>query len=793
MPSIHVLWNELRRRRVLRVAAVYGVTAWVVVEVASVIGPALLLPDWLTRIVVVVAALGFPLALVLAWAFDVTPDRGGGPAAVEALAAGPRAPARRKTAAVRVLAVAAVVSALLLGGWLLRQSGGRPDLPRGAALDSALAALKTAGDYRSAFDLATAAVASGEAVADSTWPSISDRLSVETDPAGARVLIRSLDIDDGAWKPLGTTPIRELRLPRADHLLRIERDGYAAIERLASSAQQRGELRLMVSQPVPGVAFRPRLRPAAAFPDDMVSVPGGRYTLVSPSLQNPTALLDDYLLDRHEVSNADFAGFIDEGGYRDDRYWVGAPAAARAGVDRTGLPGPREWSGQRFPAGSGTHPVTGVTWYEAAAYCRSRERRLPTLFEWEKAARDGRRLIIGGVFMPWGPVGPGGTTERRANFGGTGTRPVTDHPFGISPYGAYGMAGNAKEWLASGTPTARAVTGGSWEDPIYMFSQVGALDPMSASPALGFRCARHAVPHPSASEQGAGALAFATETPVYDAADDRMFAAFLSHYRYEPRPPDAEVQERVTGAGWVRERIGFNSPDGTRLTGWLYLPTAARPPFQTLAYVPGADVYGGVPILSSVEWIMGPVIRSGRALFTVALEGTTGRPYPADYQSPDSWSVRFRDALVRDAIELRAGIDYLATRGDIDMDALVYAAVSRGAGSRLPFAAVDPRYRAAVLIGGGIDERVRPTLPEVDNVNFAPRVATPVLLLNGREDEEHPWTTRGLPLWNLLPDPKELVLIEGAGHVPPEETRVRATLEFLDRVIGPVYSRLSPD
>ena len=120
-------------------------------------------------------------------------------------------------------------------------------------------------------------------------------------------------------------------------------------------------------------------------------------------------------------------------------------------------------------------------------------------------------------------------------------------------------------------------------------------------------------------------------------------------------------------------------------------------------------------------------------------------------------------------------------------------AVSWGAGSRLVFSAVDDRYKAVVYIGGGIDERVKPTLPEADNVNFAPYVRVPKILLNGRNDEEHPWLSRGLPLWNLLREPKELVLVEGGGHVVPPEDRIPAIKDFLDRVLGPVGQVEEPD
>jgi len=68
------LLAELRRRKVIRVAAAYGVVAWVVVQIAETVFEPLLLPDWALTLVVVLAILGFPLAVALAWAFELTPD-----------------------------------------------------------------------------------------------------------------------------------------------------------------------------------------------------------------------------------------------------------------------------------------------------------------------------------------------------------------------------------------------------------------------------------------------------------------------------------------------------------------------------------------------------------------------------------------------------------------------------------------------------------------------------------------------------------------------------------------------
>jgi adenylate cyclase len=72
--GLNSFWRELRRRKVVRAAIVYVIVAWVVVEAGSVLFPSLLLPDWTERLVLALAILGFPLVLVLAWAFDLSPE-----------------------------------------------------------------------------------------------------------------------------------------------------------------------------------------------------------------------------------------------------------------------------------------------------------------------------------------------------------------------------------------------------------------------------------------------------------------------------------------------------------------------------------------------------------------------------------------------------------------------------------------------------------------------------------------------------------------------------------------------
>ncbi len=66
-------WAELKRRRVVRVVVLYAIAGWIVIEVTSTVSPNLSLPDWTVKLVTVLVALGFIIAIVLAWAFDIGP------------------------------------------------------------------------------------------------------------------------------------------------------------------------------------------------------------------------------------------------------------------------------------------------------------------------------------------------------------------------------------------------------------------------------------------------------------------------------------------------------------------------------------------------------------------------------------------------------------------------------------------------------------------------------------------------------------------------------------------------
>src|SRR5215472_10248526 len=65
---------ELKRRHVCRVVIAYGVVAWLLIQISTQVFPFFEIPNWIVRLVVLAAVLGFPIALIIAWAFEMTPE-----------------------------------------------------------------------------------------------------------------------------------------------------------------------------------------------------------------------------------------------------------------------------------------------------------------------------------------------------------------------------------------------------------------------------------------------------------------------------------------------------------------------------------------------------------------------------------------------------------------------------------------------------------------------------------------------------------------------------------------------
>jgi eukaryotic-like serine/threonine-protein kinase len=136
--------------------------------------------------------------------------------------------------------------------------------------------------------------------------------------------------------------------------------------------------------------------------------------------------------------------------------------------------------------------------------------------------------------------------------------------------------------------------------------------------------------------------------------------------------------------------------------------------------------------------------------------------------------------------DVRRTVDYLLTREDLDPAAVAYLGVSWGATEGPRVTAIEDRFAASVLVSGGLASN--PGMPDVSQVNFAPRVRTPTLMINGRHDFLFRPEVHQEPLFQLLgtPEPDKALRMLEAGHVPDQRDVIRETNAWLDRYLGPV-------
>jgi dipeptidyl aminopeptidase/acylaminoacyl peptidase len=236
---------------------------------------------------------------------------------------------------------------------------------------------------------------------------------------------------------------------------------------------------------------------------------------------------------------------------------------------------------------------------------------------------------------------------------------------------------------------------------------------------------------------------------------------------------------------WRRETVTYRGAGDERVTAYLYLPRNAAPPFQVVHVVPGGDVWARVRRLhESVEAWYTPVIKSGRAVFAVALRGFLGRDWPGGGEPHAPTSQEFLEDVVAHVTDLRRGVDHLETRNDVDASRIAYLAASAGS-LKLIVPAVEGRYRSTVLWGGGVHASQLQWVPEANPILFLPHIAGPKLVVHGRYDEVAPLKTAAEPLFRLLREPKRLALFDG-GHAPPHEFFVPTLTQWLDETLGPV-------
>jgi eukaryotic-like serine/threonine-protein kinase len=588
---------------------------------------------------------------------------------------------------------------------------------------------------------------------------VSSRLTILTDPPGADVYIREYSDTSGEWTKLGITPIDSIRvsgssfwLSSSTYLTKIKKQGYEDVIAVASTTENR--------------LYR-KLFKQGTIPAGMVYVEGD----------------NGFFIDRYEVTNKQYKEFIDKGGYTNSAYWkfefkkdgkiISREKAMDLFVDNTGRPGPATWEAGYYPDGQENYPVSGISWYEAAAFAEYAGKGLPTNDDWGSAAkwffRSDSRIV---------PL---------SNFNRKGPEPVGRN-HGVTMFGACDMAGNVREWCWNETPVGRIVRGGSWNDATYLYKDMSQLPSFDRSPGNGFRCVKYIdkekIPESAFRQVDYREVAdYSQKKPV----PENIFNIYKNQFQYDITDLKAVIEEKSRSPeGWTIEKISFNAAYGNeRVISYLFLPANAPSPLQTIIFFPGTGALYEKDLVNSTEtnWLIDYLIKSGRAVMCPIYKGTFER---IDDQTPSDWtSHQFTEWIIKVVKDFRRSVDYLETRPDIDKKKLGYYGFSWGGfmGGLIP--AVDDRLAVNILIVGGFPG---PFLPEVHPVNYVSRIKIPTLMLNGRYDYTFPYEKAVLPFYNLLgtPDRDKRHVVYETDHYVPKNEMIKEVLSWCDKYLGPV-------
>jgi predicted esterase len=770
--------EELRRRKVFRVAGAYIVAAWVLLQVAGELVPILNLPDWTSRLVFLLLVVGFVPALILAWAFELSSkgvQREKAPDGSATAASGSVSPA--------VAGSIAIILVALVGGggyWFLTAD---ERWANGEAFPQ-IEAHADAGEWEAAYALAKeveSRLPDSDALA-TLWETIGFVTTIESSPSGAKVVRRPYMQHDTEWQLLGSTPMSDINIPFGLSVVRLERDGRPPIVRVIGG-ETAGRSRLPVrDRPFTGGAALPPggfyFGTTETVPEGMVAVPGFQFPIQTAVIGSPNLVdLNSFFIGKFEVTNREFKVFVDSGGYAEARYWehdfvdgaetISREAAMARFVDQSGRPGPGTWIGGNYPDGTDDHPVTGVSWYEAAAYAAFMSRELPTVHHWRRAHAAG--MIEHQLAS--------------SNIESGATAPVGEYP-GMGWTGTYDMLGNAREWTWNEMNGNRVIVGGGYDDPAY-YVHHSIEDPFATSPfnrdaENGLRLAETSDPLEISTHLRAPVEP--RSAPVIGEPVDRnVLNAYLGAFDYQQRALDPASEETKESRHWTRHRVSISShEDGERIPLYLYLPNTPATSYQVIIYWPTINAL----VSDSIEQQfvhLDFALRNGRAVVFPVYEGTMER---RGQSFPDWASIGGRDLVINAIKDMRRAIDYLESRADINEDKIAFYGYSWGGRLGAIALAVEPRIKVGILNQAGLQHLA---IPETSVLNYLQGVSQPVLQFNGRYDTDFDFETSAQPFFEMLgtdPEDKQHSVFDTSHYVPRERV-IGETLDWLDKYLGP--------
>lgn len=773
---------ELKRRKIFQVSAMYLVAAWLVIQVGSVVFDPLGMPEGSMRVLIIACAAGFPIAIALGWVFDWTSQ------GIVRTSSESERPRKRSANYPLILGSIAslLIMALSYGGYRgydfwskvqWAQTIAQPTLTKHIEVNDFAAAFRVASEIEEALGPTPAL--------DSVWDLISAEVRFTSEPSGATVSYRRYDQPGGPWQVLGSTPIDTTQVASAPTVWSIEKNGYQT-RTFARIPRTSDEYRIWPSHY--------RLNPVNTAPPNTVTVEAQSQAFVPLGTLSveKSFNIGRFHIDKTEVRNKEYQEFVNAGGYQQEKYWAEAfvdgdsrlsfTDAMQRFTDSTRRPGPATWVAGRYPEGKADHPVSGVSWYEAAAYARFQGRHLPTIYHWSYAALPDTELL-----KPMAPI-----MAAQSNLESEGTVPVGSSD-AVSAAGAKDMFGNVAEWVWNKRNNDRHYSLGlGWSDPAYNASLASHASSWSRLPTQGFRLMTYDSGEVDASlTQGFKVPTIEVEniTPISDEVYDLLLRPRTETAR--PIRANEKSVELPNGAKAVRVEVDYPSSDET-LPLYLLMPENAKPPYQALIWFGGINSLVSNDNASLFDFDMKAskfLQQSGRMvvmpIWTDTFERNTRGLGPKSLRDGAASA-----ELVRNwQQDFGLAIDYLQSRDDVSSEQIGLTALSMGALMSPYLLANEHRIKSVVLWSGGFSAY---TGEDYKSANILAgtlqRITQPTLMINGQHDFVIPLSSQKI-LLNFLgtnEEDKKHVVFDAGHYGWPIGEFVRENLDWLDKYLGPV-------
>jgi class 3 adenylate cyclase/dienelactone hydrolase len=550
------------------------------------------------------------------------------------------------------------------------------------------------------------------------WDAITFKLHIETNVKGASVYAKPYSNPDTTWHYLGKTPLYSYPFPKGLSRIKIEYENYnTQLDMIFRPFNKDFPTDTLVYS-----LFEPDEVPAGMV--YTTDIEGDYWT--TPQL--PSEKIPAFWVDQFEVTNEQFKRFLDSGGYQDEQYWVhpfvdGDDTLAFQDAivrfqDQTGRLGPAGWELGDIPEGENNLPVTGVSWYEAAAYARFEGKDLPTIFHWT--------LLSGSHASP--------EVVKFGNFNGKNPEPAKTYP-SLTRFGTYDLPGNVSEWIFNNSYiNEHFVMGGNFEEPTYFYnSPFVHASTWTRSRLIGFRC----ILKDSTKSNPSLAQDFSISKRDYgnlNPVKDEIFQIFQELNEFESVALNPKVVSETLEETYKKVIVQLNVPyEQKPLPVYLFIPQKYSPPYQSVIYFPGLDSHFSdqqsyIEFDDRIDFL----VKGGRLVIWPVYYASNGRG-TINITNLVQWKQAYRYMIS----DVKTTIDYLETRSDLFLNKIAFYGASWGGAIAPYILASEDRISLGIVKNFGVSSMAKYRFKEFDQVDFLPRVEIPMLMLGGRYDFDY--------------------------------------------------------